>query len=242
MKVFGVCRKLVLFASAGAEVNNTRKARMKTSTMSRKYETTDYCGYEFDYQTHVIQFLEEPRKNGFNGNFISAPLEEVGKKKLDEEKRNKKSWKSSLFSWLRTDNRNGTTISKLGRCRTGGGITGGLCAPRLTLGHLIGLFNLTKRVKDEVLYMSLGQLNNPQDVQSYGPVYLVMKRKHNSLLSDKNVVPKFVASKGTSACLSYTGYHILDSQAIPAIPNVGSHPRFIRGLGSTSIIRTDDVQ
>ncbi|XP_022892039.1 uncharacterized protein LOC111406909 [Olea europaea var. sylvestris] len=140
---------------------------MKTSTMSRKHTTTDYCGYEFDYQTYVTQFLEEPRMNGFDGNLISAPHEEAGKKKLDKGKRNKKSWKSSLFSWLRRETRNGKPDG------TGASITGGFWARRLTLGPLIGLLNLTRRVEDEVPYMSLGQLNNPQDVLSYGPVYLV---------------------------------------------------------------------
>ncbi|CAA2972878.1 Hypothetical predicted protein [Olea europaea subsp. europaea] len=161
------------------------------SPMYKKYDSADYFDYEFDCQADFKQFLEEARRNECQGNLKTETIEKVGfRGQVDGEKKNRKSWKNSLFSWLKTDKKNksvgqqsprkGTVGSELRRgpfsgpvraSEGGGGITGRPRKP--TSGPIIGLFSSNKRVEDEVPYMSLGQLNNPQEVQSYGPVYLV---------------------------------------------------------------------
>ncbi|KAK4395017.1 hypothetical protein Sango_1656000 [Sesamum angolense] len=136
-------------------------------------------------------FLEEARKNACLGNLHTAQLEAAGKKQLDSEKKNRKSWKSSLFFWLKTDKKRfltkqsmkGSTVPKPRRQHFSGpvqgqGAVGGIMtagSQRTASGPLISLFSSTKRAEEyEVPYMCLGhQLNNPQKLHSYGPIYLV---------------------------------------------------------------------
>ncbi|KAL0414988.1 UNVERIFIED_CONTAM: hypothetical protein Slati_3330700 [Sesamum latifolium] len=160
---------------------------MNTSAIFSRHQTADYCNYDFDF----TQFLEEARKNACLGNLHTAQLEAAGKKQLDSEKNNRKSWKSSLFSWLKTDKKRkstkqpmeGSTVPEPRRQHfpgpvQGQGAVGGIMtarAQRTASGPLINLFSSTKRAEEyEVPYMCLGQqLNNPRKLHSYGPVYLV---------------------------------------------------------------------
>ncbi|XP_020547938.1 uncharacterized protein LOC110011677 isoform X2 [Sesamum indicum] len=139
----------------------------------------------------IRQFWEEARKNACLGNLHTARLEAAGKKQFDLEKKNRKSWKGSLFSWLETDKKHkstkqptkGSTVPKPRRQHfpgpvQGQGAVGGIMtarAQRAASGPLISLFSSTKRADEyEVPYMCLGQqLNSPQKFHSYGPVYLV---------------------------------------------------------------------
>ncbi|CAK9144690.1 unnamed protein product [Ilex paraguariensis] len=165
---------------------------MKKSPIYPNYDSGDYYGCEFDLQVDFTEFLEEARKHTSEGNFDVAPPypEEEGKKQLVEvgERKNKKSWKSSLFSWLKPDKKSkpivepsNTTpyISKPKRGYVSGPIHGNggggaIGRPRRpTSGPIMSLFNPTKKVENEIPYMCLDQLNNPHGFQSYGPVYLV---------------------------------------------------------------------
>ncbi|CAI9753537.1 unnamed protein product [Fraxinus pennsylvanica] len=161
------------------------------SPIYKKYDSADYFDYEFDCQADLNRyFLEEAKRTECQGNLKTEPIEKVGiKGQLDGEKKNRKSWKNSLFSWLKPDKKNKSVVQQSPRKGTidselrrgpfsgpvhaieGGGITGTPQKP--TSGHITSLFSSSKRVEDEVPYVSLGQLNNAQDVQSYGPVYLV---------------------------------------------------------------------
>lgn len=163
--------------------------RMKTSPVFPGNEAGSYFGYEFDPHADFAQFLQEARKRTCDeGNFKAAPRhsEETRKTQSNGEKRNKKSWKSSLFSWLKSDKKSknlveplhGSATPKLSRGIVSGpthGSAGGLipARPRKPIsGPLTSLFNPAKK-EDEIPYISLSHLTNPHEAQSYGPVYLV---------------------------------------------------------------------
>ncbi|KAH6773325.1 hypothetical protein C2S52_003798 [Perilla frutescens var. hirtella] len=148
-------------------------------------ESADSFSHEFDYQADFTQFLEEARKNAYKVNSDAITIEE---KQLNWEKKKRKSWKSTLFSWLKNDKKsfflkqpsNSTPLtSKVRRGHVSGPIEGPIGgtstgrAQRAGSGPLTGLFGSTGRSeKCEVPYMCLGQLNKHK-IQSYGPVYLV---------------------------------------------------------------------
>ncbi|KAK6796082.1 hypothetical protein RDI58_009537 [Solanum bulbocastanum] len=159
-----------------------------------KYEGGDYCGYEFDPQTNFTDFLSEARKHVSEGKFSATPPRSVELRNndfgIDVKKTCKKSWKSSLFSWLNTDKKKnqgskgtskGSTINKLKRgCVSGPmpGISGpGTIAGRPNKpmsGPLTYLFSPINRVDNEIPYLCLNKVkNSTPDVQTYGPVYLV---------------------------------------------------------------------
>ncbi|PHU24765.1 hypothetical protein BC332_09872 [Capsicum chinense] len=161
-----------------------------------KYEAGDYCGYEFDPQTDFKDFLSEARKRVSEGKFGATPTCSVELRNNNFEnnvkKTCKKSWRSSLFSWLKTDKKKkknqgiretskGSTINKLKRgCVSGPmpGISGpGTIAgkPNKPLsGPLTSMFSSMNRGDNEIPYLCLKKVtDNATDVQSYGPVYLV---------------------------------------------------------------------
>ncbi|XVF25301.1 hypothetical protein REPUB_Repub13aG0201600 [Reevesia pubescens] len=142
-------------------------------------------GFGFD---PFDQFLEEARQHARDINFqrSSSCSEEVGKKRLGGEKKNKKSWKNSLFSWWKIDRKSkpssnpvdGLNISKPTKGYSSGplcGIARGVDAPRRrpSSGPVSILFNPTRKVENEVPYMCLDQPNDPYQINAYGPVYLV---------------------------------------------------------------------
>eukprot|EP00262_Sarcandra_glabra_P014576 TRINITY_DN428_c0_g1_i1.p1 TRINITY_DN428_c0_g1~~TRINITY_DN428_c0_g1_i1.p1 ORF type:complete len:134 (-),score=12.80 TRINITY_DN428_c0_g1_i1:269-670(-) len=111
-----------------------------------------------------------------------------------EGKKSKKSWKSSLFSWLKFEKKikphsevfthkessSGFKLSIPKRGAVSGPIYGSIegtstvyRSKRLASGPLTGLFTPTRKRETEVPYMCLYQLNQPPNVRSFGPMYLV---------------------------------------------------------------------
>ncbi|XP_010033646.2 uncharacterized protein LOC104422890 [Eucalyptus grandis] len=161
---------------------------MRKSPVYPKCEASDYGATEFDPQMDFLRFLDEARQHICEPNVrASAPnsAEVVGKKNPGEEKRSKKSWKSSLFSWLRTEKKSKPQAEPAShrhnhkpRKIVSGPIFGAskesdAWLRRLNSGSFSTLFNSTKRAENEMPYMSLEGLDKPQAVKNYGPVYLV---------------------------------------------------------------------
>lgn len=120
----------------------------------------------------------------------------MGKKRLGGgQKKSKKSW---FFSWWKIDRRKSKTslnpvdggrpsISKptkgyassgpilCGSTVNAGGVDTQLPSRlrRLSSGPVSILFNPTRKVENEVPYMSLDHPNDPYQINAYGPVYLV---------------------------------------------------------------------
>ncbi|KAJ8553200.1 hypothetical protein K7X08_023878 [Anisodus acutangulus] len=159
-----------------------------------KYEAGDYCGYEFDPHTDFTDFLSEARNHASEEKFGATPQRsvELGKNNYEKDvkKTSKKSWKSSLFSWLKSDSKKnqrgrepskGSNINKPKRgCVSGPmpGINGpGAIAGRPNKplsGPLTSLFSPMNRVDNEVPYLCLQKVKDSTlGVQSYGPIYLV---------------------------------------------------------------------
>ncbi|KAK8594819.1 hypothetical protein V6N13_015735 [Hibiscus sabdariffa] len=134
------------------------------------------------------QCLQEARQDARDLNLRRSPScsEEAGKTRLGAEKKSKKSWRNSLFSWCKIDTKNKPgsdpvhvpnifkSTKRYGSgllCRT----TKGVETPcrRPLSGPVFILFTPTRKVENEVPYMSLDQPNNPQQMNIYGPVYLV---------------------------------------------------------------------
>ncbi|KAL2234853.1 UNVERIFIED_CONTAM: Ubiquitin-conjugating enzyme E2 34 [Sesamum indicum] len=134
--------------------------------INQGHESADYCVNEFDYQEDFTRFLEEARNNAFKGISNTACLGPAREEQFDGEKKNRKSWKKSLFSWLKPDKKskstkeatNSTKICKARRgyvsgpveptgCGSGGGIATGR-AKRAASGPLTGLFSSTRRVEE----------------------------------------------------------------------------------------------
>ncbi|KAG5538047.1 hypothetical protein RHGRI_025213 [Rhododendron griersonianum] len=163
------------------------KQRMKKSPIYQQYEGGDYG---FDPQVDFLQFLEEARNNTSKDNYDDTTQypEEAQNRQSDEVKKNRKSWKKSLFSWWNAGKKSNSSmvaptsnsyIPKPKRSLTASGPisgSGGSTSCRFrrqTSGPLKSVFHLTNEVEDEIPYMCLDKLDNPHGVQSYGPVYLV---------------------------------------------------------------------
>ncbi|KZV43465.1 hypothetical protein F511_09908 [Dorcoceras hygrometricum] len=165
------------------------EARMNVS--APEYETKACSSFEFDYEAGFTQFLQEARKSVNQERLNATNLGAAPTQKLHGEKRNKKSWKNSIFLWFKIDKKDkstnrpmgGTTISKPGHGwvhvsgpiqASVGNITGSRIR-RSASGPLTSLFSSTSRAEDcyQVPYICLDQLKNRQGVHSYGPVYLV---------------------------------------------------------------------
>ncbi|KAJ0075864.1 hypothetical protein Patl1_33867 [Pistacia atlantica] len=161
-------------------------AAMKNSPIHLDYETSDYGVHEFDPQIDFSQFLEEAKQHAREMKFkaSSTCFEETRKGKIGEEKKIKKSWKNSLFRWLKVEKKskpctepaNTSHISKPRKGHVSGPIYGsgrGDDMRRPTSGPITSFFKPIKRVENEIPYMCLDQLNDSHHVKSYGPVYLV---------------------------------------------------------------------
>ncbi|XP_077239943.1 uncharacterized protein LOC143880853 [Tasmannia lanceolata] len=170
------------------------KRKMKRTPIFPKSES-GYCHADgFDARMDFSVFLEEARKHASQTELKAlAPFSNQALKNASlDEKKSKKSWKSSLFFWSKskkrikpqddvrtTEPQSGTHVPNLTRRAVSGPIYGSdeQAGPtrrggRPTSGPLAGF--LTPRRGDfETPYMSLDQLNNPTHVQSFGPIYLV---------------------------------------------------------------------
>ncbi|KAI3426639.1 uncharacterized protein J3R85_009840 [Psidium guajava] len=161
---------------------------MRKSPVYPKSEASDYGATEFDPHVDFLRFLDEARQHKCEQNVSASSQyssEVVGKRNLGENRRSKKSWKSSLLSWLRTEKKTKPQAEPAShhhnhkpRKIVSGPIFGAskesdAWLRRLNSGSFSGLFNPTKRVENEMRYMSLEQLDKPHGVKNYGPVYLV---------------------------------------------------------------------
>ncbi|KAI4325709.1 hypothetical protein MLD38_031083 [Melastoma candidum] len=159
--------------------------------MERDYYNISDYGYEnFDLGEDFLQFLDEAR-NGKAGEIrsVSSPKVEISAERvLSQDKKSKKSWRRTLFSWLKVEkkgkdqsaqagNKNKSYVPKKGH--VSGPIYGGSgrrefdgpLLRRINSVSLAGLFSPHKRVENEVHYMCLGE--SGCSVENYGPVYLV---------------------------------------------------------------------
>ncbi|XP_038684690.1 uncharacterized protein LOC119984687 [Tripterygium wilfordii] len=161
---------------------------MKRSPIYPNCETNYYGGNEFDPHLDFSLFLEEAREHAREVN-PQAPLsnpEKAGKGRLGEEKKNKKSWSSSLFKWWKVEKKskpgaepsNGSQVPNARSGNVSGPINGNArgfnrrhC--RQNSGPVNSLFNPTKRGENEIPYMCLHQRSNSHASVAYGPVYLV---------------------------------------------------------------------
>lgn len=136
----------------------------------------------------MLQFLEEARKNANHVVTSDTNFEKTREKQLDHGKKSRKSLKSSLLSWLKTDKKcksmkeptkDTNLVSKTRRGHVSGPVeatVGGVIsrARRAASGPLSGLRNSTRRPEEyELPYVCLEQINDHQKLQSYGPIYLV---------------------------------------------------------------------
>ncbi|KAG6428802.1 hypothetical protein SASPL_106839 [Salvia splendens] len=149
----------------------------------------DYYSHEFDYQSDFTQFLKEAKNSTFQVNLNGVEKKET--KQLDWEKKHRKSWKKSLFSWLKNGTRSKSKTlnqpshshttcppSRAKRANMSGPIrrsTGVVSASsertrRAASGPLAGLFGSTGSPKGA--YMCLGEIKE-QKIQAYGPIYMV---------------------------------------------------------------------
>ncbi|GAA0153103.1 hypothetical protein LIER_11417 [Lithospermum erythrorhizon] len=159
---------------------------MKASPVYPAFENGSSSAYEFDPRADFVQFLEEAKKNASNDELKAAQMQpswhEI-RQQIDAEKKQKKSWKSSLLSWWKSKKKkkhveqssNAPLMPKLKREYESGPMAGAITtrAPNSASGPLGRLFNSSKRVENEMPYMCLEDLNNPHHLHSYGPVYLV---------------------------------------------------------------------
>lgn len=171
-----------MLESRACEVQESDTTSTISNILHNVSETLHWCNF-------LLQFLEEARKNANHVVTSGTNFEENRKKQLDHGKKSRKSLKSSLFSWLKTDKKCKSTkeprtkdanlVSKTRRGHVSGPVdatTDGSVsrARRAASGPLFGFRNSTRRPEEyEVPYMCLDQLNNHQKLQSYGPIYLV---------------------------------------------------------------------
>ncbi|KAL3632848.1 hypothetical protein CASFOL_025832 [Castilleja foliolosa] len=163
---------------------------MNKSEVFSRYETADY--YDFDYQADFTKFLEEAKKSAHQETINTAQVEARGEKQLNNSvKKNRKSWKKSLFYWLKIDKKGeksgqeSTNVQKVWKPKRGnvsGPVQGNVAeiitkgrSHRPASGPLTGFFGSAKGAEEyKVPYVCLSQINDPHDkLQSYGPVYLV---------------------------------------------------------------------
>ncbi|GLT46195.1 hypothetical protein SLA2020_199690 [Shorea laevis] len=163
---------------------------MRKSPVHPKDEASDFGGYEIDAGVNFSEFLEEARQYAreVHPQESYGNSEVTGEKRLGEgEKRRKKSWKSSLFSWWKAEKKSNKPsmhpanapprISKPKKGYVSGPICGNTRvdtrSQRPSSGPLTILFNPTKKEEAGVPYMCLDQQNNSHYVNAYGPIYLV---------------------------------------------------------------------
>lgn len=148
----------------------------------------DDTGFDdFDLGLNFSKFLEEAKLHAIEQDFKASTEEETGRKWLAQEKKSKKSWKSTLFSWFKSDNktkplpkpeRNPHTPNKRrvhvsGPIYTAATTIDNRPRRRPMSGPIPGLFNPSMRTEMEIPYMCLHQFTTPNTNHNYGPIYLV---------------------------------------------------------------------
>ncbi|XP_020238363.1 uncharacterized protein LOC109817511 [Cajanus cajan] len=165
--------------------------QMMKSPSQPTFEACHYHDYGFYLQQDFCLFLEEAKQHGKEAKLKSSSVypEESGKAGSKEEKKGKKSWKSSLTSWWKSDKKSGkhsenpTNNSKpKGSVKRHGHSSGPMynsCNSsdgkhwRPTSGPLVSLFKPSKREENDIPYISLHQQNSPPTGKNYGPLYVV---------------------------------------------------------------------
>ncbi|KAK8629222.1 hypothetical protein V6N13_078073 [Hibiscus sabdariffa] len=153
---------------------------------SPKYEASDYGSHEFDPRLNFAQFLEEATQHAGGDTHVNFLRSSSScSKQVGGHEKKKKLWKISLFSWWNFDRKNKSSsdpvqVSKPTKGYGYGsgplrGIAGGIdtACRRASSGPVSTLFNPTKKLENEVLYMCLNQPKEPYQIKDYGPVYLV---------------------------------------------------------------------
>ncbi|XP_047166100.1 uncharacterized protein LOC124835241 [Vigna umbellata] len=165
---------------------------MMKSPSQATFEECHFYDYGFDLQQDFCQFLEEAKQHGKEAKLKSSSVypEESRKAGSEKEKKGKKSWKSSLTSWWKSDrkSKHGEKTTKNSKPRGGSGKRHAYSSGpmyksckssdgkhwRPSSGPLVSLFKPTKREENEIPYISLQQQNNsPLADQNYGPLYVV---------------------------------------------------------------------
>ncbi|KAK4410461.1 Ubiquitin-conjugating enzyme E2 34 [Sesamum angolense] len=201
-------RGLHVYVSLPNEKTLEKDAKM----INQGHESADYCINEFGYQEDFTRFLEEARNNAFKGIPNPACLEPARKEQFDGEKKNRKSWKKSLFSWLKPDRKskstkeamNSTKISKARRgymsgsveptgCGSGGGIAAGR-AKRAASGPLTGLFSSTRRVEEYEAATKSREDRMYKDFDVSGKFIIVFP--HETRILEELICWGFCAEKG----------------------------------------------
>ncbi|KAF6139908.1 hypothetical protein GIB67_009755 [Kingdonia uniflora] len=158
---------------------------MKKSPIFPKSEIGDYNGHDgFDSQLNFSKFLEETKNHAsqIKSQAPSPYQTKAVNKGLGEERKKKKSWKYSLFSWMKVKKKSKSAMESSSPCISNprrGSVSGpiygsgrkGLVARPIS-GPLSSLFTPVRKGEAEVPYMCLDQINYPIG-QTYGPVYLV---------------------------------------------------------------------
>ncbi|WJX86659.1 hypothetical protein P8452_68941 [Trifolium repens] len=151
--------------------------------------------YGYDPQQDFSMFLEEAKEAKLKS---SSVYPEEGSKKTGSEKetKRKKSWKSTLTSWLKFDKKNKVKETSNNNPKVSEKTKSHVSERRH--GHVSGpihnsyksydgkqhkhpfsgplmtsLFKPTKREDNEIPYMTLDQQNSSHPVQNYGPLYVV---------------------------------------------------------------------
>ncbi|KAL7113955.1 hypothetical protein ACP275_04G091400 [Erythranthe tilingii] len=132
----------------------------------------------FDYQEDFTQFLEEARKKACKWPSNEEELDD------GENKRTKKTWKKSFFSWLKSSKSTTAFPKAIRRGHASGPVGGGRAAA--SSGPIAALFSSTRSVEeyDELppytcldhhhqLNSNSNSNNNNRKLRSYGPVYFV---------------------------------------------------------------------
>ncbi|GAB4849979.1 hypothetical protein Ancab_029278 [Ancistrocladus abbreviatus] len=156
---------------------------MKESSIYPREEIEHVDDYEFDPQTDFAKFLEEAKRYADKKQFD----EERAKKQPSIEKKSRKSWKKTIFSFWKSETESSKphieqSSDQLPNPKCRGHVSGPLHRKKETVGGrhrhptsgpIINLFSPKKRAEDEIPYVCLKKLTRPQDGQTYGPVYRV---------------------------------------------------------------------
>ncbi|MED6113216.1 hypothetical protein PIB30_068771 [Stylosanthes scabra] len=145
-----------------------------------RYEETQYHDYGFDLQEDFSQFLEEARQHGKEEKLKSSSSSSVHPEESRAQvKEKKKSWKISLVSWLKSENKSSTSKNK-NKNNNNNNSTQSNAYHNNNKNHhgnvtgtLTSFFKGTKRKESgEIPYMSLHHGNHAKS-QNYGPLYIV---------------------------------------------------------------------
>ncbi|XP_038895377.1 uncharacterized protein LOC120083617 [Benincasa hispida] len=156
-------------------------------SVSPDYEMDDPGFDDIDLSLNFSKFLKEAKRHAIEQDFKASTEEETGRKWLAQEKKSKKSWKNTLFSWLKSEKKtkpmpkpeknphtpNKRRVHVSGPIYTGATTTDSRPRRHPMSGPIASLFNPSMRTDMEIPYMYLHQLNTPNSNHIYGPIYLV---------------------------------------------------------------------